>query len=116
MKCIALCGLDVSHERGEVFDPGVQPLFCLVVVSICPARLPVEKVHGVGVEFGGVGDRRACFPIVGAEGEKVDAHSELVMDVWDRILGHRVWYLIETLLREEAIVPEWALGMIGSRM
>ena len=34
---------DLSHDGGEVFDPGIMTAACLVGFTICPNRLPVEK-------------------------------------------------------------------------
>ena len=112
-EVLALCCLDVGHERGEVLDPRVVPVVCLVC-DICSSRLPVEKVDGVGVEFCGDVDRRACFPFVVPEGEEVDAGLEFVLDGGDLIVGDGVVDLVETLFGEEAFVSEWALMIFGA--
>ena len=99
---MTLCCFDVGHDRGEVLDVGIMTL---VVGAICPIHLPVEKINGVGVEFGGDVDRRACFSFIVPEGEEIDAGLEFVLDGRDLIVGDGVVELVETLFAEEAVVP-----------
>ena len=47
VKGMTPCCFDVGHECGEVFDPCVLPIVCLVG-DCCSCRLPVEQVDGVG--------------------------------------------------------------------
>ena len=115
VKRVSLCCFDVGHERGEVFDPGVVTIICLVCDS-CSSRLPVEKVEGVGVEFCGDVDRRACFPFVVPEGEEVDAGLEFVLDGGDLIVDDGVVDLVETLFGEEALILDWALWLFAPWM
>ena len=61
-------------------------------------------------------DRRACFPFVVPEAEEIATHLEFVFDVGDLVVGDSAWDLVETLLCEEALVPEWALGIFGAQM
>ena len=48
-EVLPLSCLDVRHERGEVLDPCAEYIACVVIGA---TRLPFEKVHCVGVEFG----------------------------------------------------------------
>ena len=84
VEVVPLCCLDVCHECGEVFDPRVVSIVCLLFGA---TRLPVEKIDGVGVEFGGDVDWCACLPFVVQEGEEVDAGFEFVFDSLDLIVG-----------------------------
>ena len=83
VEVVPFCSFDVGHERGEVFDPRVVSIVCLVSAT----SLPVEKVDRVRVEFGGDEDRRACLPFVVPEGEEVDAGLDFVLDGGDLIVG-----------------------------
>ena len=77
MEVLALCCLDVGHERGEVLDACIVSIDRIVVGS---TRLPVEEVDGVVVEFGRDVDRRACLPFVVPEGEEDAAGLDFVLD------------------------------------
>ena len=107
---------DISHEGGEVWDTWIVSIACVLALGICPAHLPIEKVDGVWVEFGGDVDRCSCFPLIVPEGEEVDAHREIVLEGGDVIVGHLVWDLVETLFCEEAVVQEWSLRIFGAWM
>ena len=76
---IALCCFDVSHEEGEILNP---PVASIDVAPICPARLPIEKVNGVGVWLAIDVDRCPRHLFVIPEGGEVDAHLELALIDW----------------------------------
>ena len=81
------CWLDVGHEGGQVIDPAVLSIPCLVVDAICPNSFPVEKVDAVGVWFGGNVERRASLPFMLPGAEEINADFEFVLDCTDLIVG-----------------------------
>ena len=113
LKSLPRCCFDVAHERAEVNDPGI---ITRVVGAIRFARLALENVDGVGLDLVGDGDRGGRLQFIFPAGEEVDADLELVIDGRDLLVLDSVSELIEKLFGEEALVPEWALWMFGSRM
>ena len=100
---MTLCCIDVGHEGGEVFVPGIVSIPC-VVVGV--TRLPVDQVGGVRVVFGRDIEPRACLPFVVPEGEEVDACLAYVLGGGDLLVGDWVGDFVEPLFCEAAVVPE----------